>query len=160
MEKIEHKTFKDNRGSYTPVLINTLGIEWTQCSVSVNDNKFTFRGLHYQIDPPQTKYVKVIKGLIIDFAVDLKTKEVESIILGEDDAVLVPNDKAHGFLTLEPDTIVLYLSQGEYNPKSEFSIPWLEIEGVRDEIIKYAGKSPLTISEKDTLGTDKKVRPY
>lgn len=160
MERIEHKTFKDNRGSYTPVLINTLGIDWTQCSVSVNDNKFTFRGLHYQIDPPQTKYIKVIKGSIIDFAVDLKTKEVESIVLGENDAVLVPNDKAHGFLTLESDTVVLYLSQGEYNPKSEYSIPWIEINDVYNEVLKYVGKTPITISEKDTHGTDKKNRPY
>jgi dTDP-4-dehydrorhamnose 3,5-epimerase len=160
MERIEHKTFKDNRGSYTPVLINTLGIDWTQCSVSVNDNKFTFRGLHYQIEPPQTKYVKVIRGSIIDFAVDLKTKKVESIVLGENDAVFVENDKAHGFLTLEPDTIVLYLSQGEYNPQSEHSIPWLEIEDVRNQVLKYVGKSPLTISEKDTHGTDRKNRPY
>ena len=156
MERIEHKTFKDNRGSYTPVLINTLGIDWTQCSVSVNDNKFTFRGLHYQIDPPQTKYIKVIKGSIIDFAVDLKTKEVESIVLGENDAVLVPNDKAHGFLTLESDTVVLYLSQGEYNPKSEYSIPWIEINDVYNEVLKYVGKTPITISEKDTHGTNKK----
>ena len=160
MERIEHKTFKDNRGSYTPVLINTLGIDWTQCSVSVNDNKFTFRGLHYQIDPPQTKYIKVIKGSIIDFAVDLKTKEVESIVLGENDAVLVPNDKAHGFLTLESDTVVLYLSQGEYNPKSEYSIPWIEINDVYNEVLKYVGKTPITISEKDTHGTNKKNRPY
>ena len=160
MERIEHKTFKDNRGSYTPVLINTLGIDWTQCSVSVNDNKFTFRGLHYQIDPPQTKYIKVIKGSIIDFDVDLKTKEVESIVLGENDAVLVPNDKAHGFLTLESDTVVLYLSQGEYNPKSEYSIPWIEINDVYNEVLKYVGKTPITISEKDTHGTDKKNRPY
>ena len=74
--------------------------------------------------------------------------------------MLVPNDKAHGFLTLESDTVVLYLSQGEYNPKSEYSIPWIEINDVYNEVLKYVGKTPITISEKDTHGTDKKNRPY
>lgn len=160
MERIEHKTFKDKRGSYTPILTDTLGMDWTQCSISVNDKKFTFRGLHYQIDPPQTKYIKVIKGSIVDFAVDLETKQVESIVLGDDDAVLIPNNKAHGFLTLEPNTIVAYLCKGEYNPKSEYSIPWWEIEGVLNEVGNHAEKSPITISEKDASGSEKSTRPY
>lgn len=160
MERIEHKTFKDKRGSYTPVLTKTLGIDWTQCSVSINKNKFTFRGLHYQTEPFQTKYIKVVQGSIIDFAVDLRTKEFESIFIGTDDAVLIPDNKAHGFLTLEPDTIVVYLSLGEYNPSSEYSIPWWENENVFMEVVKYAGDHPLTISEKDAHGTDKKNRPY
>jgi len=160
MERIEHKTFKDKRGSYTPVSTKTLDIDWTQCSISVNKNKFTFRGLHYQTEPFQTKYIKVIQGSIVDFAVDLHTKEFESIVLSEDDAVFIPNTKAHGFLTLEPDTIVVYLSLGEYNPESEYSIPWWENQDVFLEVVRYSGDSPLTISEKDAHGVDRKIRPY
>jgi hypothetical protein len=37
--KQEHKTFNDSRGSYTPISTNQLGIEWDQCSISVNDKK-------------------------------------------------------------------------------------------------------------------------
>ena len=114
MERINHKTFKDNRGSYTPISTTELDLKWTQCSISVNDKVFTFRGLHYQLNPPQTKYIKVVQGSIVDFAVDLETGETEYIVLGDSDSVLIPNDKAHGFLTLEPNTIVVYLVEGEY----------------------------------------------
>lgn len=152
MEKIEHKTYKDNRGTYTPVSIDTLGIKWTQCSISTNDNAFTFRGLHYQTNPPQTKYIKVIRGSIVDFSVDLVTGESESIVLGENDAVLIPNTKAHGFLTLEPNTIVLYLCEGEYNPESEHSIVWTTNEYVHSTVKSFTGMCPITISEKDTKG--------
>jgi dTDP-4-dehydrorhamnose 3,5-epimerase len=154
MEKIEHKTFKDNRGSYTPVSTKTLGIDWTQCSISVNDKQYTFRGLHYQTIPRQTKYIKVIKGSIVDFALDLETKELETLVLGENDAVLIPNDKAHGFLTLVPDTIVLYLSEGEYNPEHEYSIPWWRYESVVFEMAKYTGNEPLILSDKDRVGKE------
>jgi dTDP-4-dehydrorhamnose 3,5-epimerase-like enzyme len=97
MEKITHKTFKDDRGSYTPISTTELGLNWTQCSISINDKKYIFRGLHYQVDPPQTKYIKVVQGSIVDFAVDLKTGETDYVILRDTDSVLIPNDKAHGF---------------------------------------------------------------
>ena len=82
IETIEHLTYEDNRGSYTPIQTNELGIEWEQCSISINDKKGTFRGLHYQTNPPQTKYIKVIKGSIIDFMLNLDTNELNYFTLG------------------------------------------------------------------------------
>jgi len=152
MEKIEHKTFRDNRGSYTPIPTNVLGMEWDQCSISVNDMEYTFRGLHYQTNPYQTKYVKVIKGKIIDFMVDLETGETEYLIMDENSAVLVPNNKAHGFLTLVPNTIVVYMSKGEYNPESEHSILWWKNEEVFHVVSSYAGINEVVLSEKDANG--------
>ena len=73
MERINHRSFKDERGSYTPISTTVLDQKWEQCSVSINDEKFTFRGLHYQTNPPQTKYIKVVQGSIVDFMVDLET---------------------------------------------------------------------------------------
>ena len=119
MEKIKHLSFYDNRGSYTPIDVKTLGIDWTQCSISVNDKEFTFRGLHYQTDPPQKKYIKVIRGEILDIALDLVTGDVEYVHLTSNDAVIISETKAHGFLTLEPNTIVSYLVEGKYNPETE-----------------------------------------
>jgi dTDP-4-dehydrorhamnose 3,5-epimerase len=152
MERIEHKTFKDNRGSYTPILTNQLDLSWDQCSISINEQAYTFRGLHYQTDPPQTKYIKVIQGSIVDFAVDLKTGDAEFLAIGSDDAVLIPNDKAHGFLTLEPNTIVAYLVEGEYNPQSEHSIVWTTNEKVKEVVNFFRKDNPLIISDKDMLG--------
>jgi dTDP-4-dehydrorhamnose 3,5-epimerase len=152
MEIINHKTFKDNRGSYTPISTSELNMEWDQCSISINDKEFTFRGLHYQTNPPQTKYVKVIQGKIVDFAVDLKTKSVEYEVIDNSNAVLIQNDKAHGFLTLEPNTIVVYLVKGEYNPESEHSIVWTENPEVNSIVKYFVGENPITISEKDEIG--------
>ena len=152
MEKFIHPTFFDDRGSYTPIGLQTMDMEWTQCSISVNDKAFTFRGLHYQTDPPQRKYIKVIQGEIIDFAVDLNTGEVDHEHVTSGYAVYIPDDKAHGFLTLTPNTIVVYLVYGEYNPSSEHSIVWSKNKEVLDIVIGYAGKHPITISEKDSIG--------
>jgi dTDP-4-dehydrorhamnose 3,5-epimerase len=152
MEKIIHPTFFDERGSYTPVGLRAMDMDWTQCSISVNDKPFTFRGLHYQTDPPQRKYIKVIQGEIIDFAVDLNTGEVDHEHVTSGYAVYIPDDKAHGFLTLTPNTIVVYLVYGEYNPSSEHSIVWSKNKEVLDIVISYAGKHPITISEKDSIG--------
>lgn len=152
MDKYIHPTFKDIRGSYTPIDTKTLGIEWDQCSISVNNRAHTFRGLHYQTNPPQTKYIKVIQGSIVDFMVDLETGETDFIMLNTSNAVLIPNNKAHGFLTLEDNTIVTYLVQGEYNPDSEHSLVWDTVEGVRRIVNGYVESNKIIISEKDRFG--------
>lgn len=152
MERYFHPTFEDNRGSYTPMEFLTLGLEWTQCSISINDKPFTFRGLHYQTDPPQRKYIKVVQGEIIDFAVNLETGEVEYEHLSAHHAVLIDENKAHGFLTLKPNTIVVYLVYGKYNPSSEHSIPWHTNDHVSRIVRAYLGNNEIVISKKDQDG--------
>lgn len=152
MIKIEHPTFFDHRGSYTPIGLNETEHNWTQCSISVNEKPFTFRGLHYQSKYFQTKYIKVIQGSIIDFAVDLETKEVEHFRLDNQNAILIPNTKAHGFLTLEPNTIICYLVDNKYKPGFEHSIVWNTIPEVESVIKSYVGNNHIVISEKDTIG--------
>jgi len=153
MEKFIHKTFEDERGSYTPISTNILEKIWTQVAISVNDKPFTFRGLHYQTENPQTKYVKVISGKIIDFMVDLETFETEYSEVNSDQAVLIPNNKAHGFLTLVPNTIVVYLVDDVYNPNHEKSLVWNKISEVR-KIVEYHVENfdNFVISDKDAIG--------
>ena len=141
-----HLTFLDKRGSYTSMDVK----DWDQCSISINTNAYTFRGLHYQTNPPQIKYVKVIQGSIIDFLVDLQTLEVEFAKLNFNSAIEIPSSKAHGFLTLEPNTIIAYNVIGEYNPESEHSIVWDTIPEVKQIIESYSQN--ITISEKDQNG--------
>jgi len=152
IETIEHKTYEDNRGSYTPIQTNELGIEWEQCSISINDKKGTFRGLHYQTNPPQTKYIKVVRGSIIDFLYNLDSGELKYFTLDSNQAILVPDNMAHGFLTLEDDTIVTYMVKGEYNPQSEHSIVWHTIDEVKKVILDSLHGSNLIISDKDNVG--------
>lgn len=143
-----HPTFKDNRGSFTAFDCK----EWEQTNVSINPSKYTFRGMHYQTNPPQTKYLKVVQGSIIDILYDLETKEVKTFHLGTEDAIIVDSKYAHGFLTLDDNTIVTYLVKGEYNPLSEHSIVWKEVDDIRDIVLENCTESEIVISEKDNNG--------
>jgi dTDP-4-dehydrorhamnose 3,5-epimerase len=108
--------------------------------------------MHYQTNPVQLKYVKVVKGSIVDIALNLEDDSVKHMVLTEDDAVLISNNCAHGFLTLEPDTIVTYLIEGQYNPDSEHSIVWSSNEQVKEIVNSYVRNEELIISEKDAKG--------
>ena len=140
--------YSDNRGTFIPY--NLEG--WDQMNISTNDKKYTFRGLHYQTNPPQTKLVKVIQGKVLDIIYNLDTKEIKSYILSKDNDLFVPPNYAHGFLTLENNTIFTYLVKGDYNPNSEHSIIWDTVPEVKKIIENIVGKNKITISEKDKLG--------
>ena len=141
-------TFLDNRGKFIPY--NLEG--WDQMNISINEKIFTFRGLHYQTKPYQTKLVKVIQGKVLDFLYDIKTDTVEVYELNQDNELLVTSNYAHGFLTLEPNTIFTYLVSGDYNPKSEHSIVWDTIPAIKSIINYTIRDNKLTISEKDKIG--------
>jgi len=152
LKRIQHLTYHDNRGSYTPISTSQMNMKWDQCSISINTHQFTFRGLHYQTNPPQTKYIKVIQGSIIDFAVDLSDNTMDWILLKDSDAALVPSNCAHGFLTLDPNTIVAYLVEGQWDKDSEHSIPYTNHEEVNKIITRVVGDNKVFVSEKDKLG--------
>lgn len=153
MQVHKHPTYEDNRGSYTPISTTLLEKNWTQCCISVNENPYTFRGLHYQTKSPQTKYVKVVRGKIIDFMVDLETLETDFTIISNDSAVLIPNNKAHGFLTLEPNTLVVYLVDDSYEPNFEKSIVWNKVPKVKEIVESYVRNfDDFIISDKDAIG--------
>lgn len=152
LPKILHPTYRDSRGVFAPIQLNVMNEKWDQCSIGTNQYAFTFRGLHYQTDPPQRKYVKVIQGSIVDFSVDLLDGSVEWAFVNEQEAVDIPAGRAHGYLTLEPNTIVAYLVQGEWSPQSEKSIVWTNNEEVAKLVKRFAGHHPLTISKKDQEG--------
>lgn len=140
--------FKDERGTFIPY--NTH--EWDQMNISINDKKYTFRGLHYQTDPHQTKLVKVIQGKVLDILYNLDTKEIELYTLDINSELIVVPNYAHGFLTLEDNTIFTYLVKGKYNPSSEHSIVWDTIPKVKKAISDIIGDNKLILSEKDKIG--------
>lgn len=92
------------------------------------------RGLHYQLPPhAQAKLVRVVKGKIYDVAVDIRKnsptfgKYVGYELSGENKRQLfIPRGFAHGFVTLEDDTIVQYKTDNYYAPESEGAIIWNE----------------------------------
>jgi dTDP-4-dehydrorhamnose 3,5-epimerase len=114
--------------------------------------KGVLRGLHFQRPPyAQGKLVRVIKGAVLDVAVDLRKNsptygQWESIELTEDNKLMywIPAGFGHGFLTLKEDTIFSYKCTNPYNKESEGSIQWDDA----DLNIDWGYKNPI-ISEKD-----------
>jgi len=143
------KQFKDSRGTFMPYDIKG----WDQVNIVTNEKPYTFRGMHWQTNPAQIKCVKVIQGSVIDFLYNLKTLEVEFYNLNSSSEPLtIGEDYAHGYLTLEPNTIFTYLVKGEYNPQSEHSLVWNKVKAIRDMINTVIGNKELIISDKDKLG--------
>ena len=112
-----------------------------QCNVSWNAHRGTMRGLHWQAPPHgEAKLVRVTRGAVFDAVVDLRPdsptwKRVFTVALDAASrrALYVPAGFAHGFLTLEDDTEVLYHMSEYYVPGSArgarwndpaFAIPW------------------------------------
>ena len=144
------KKFTDNRGDF--VLFDAHACD--QVNVVTNKHPYTFRGLHYQKDPAQSKTVKVIQGKVLDFLYNLLTHEVKIYCLDQDSEPLyVGEEYAHGYLTLEPHTIFTYAVEGEYDPDSEHSINWKDIDSVREVVLSHVrNEDLLVISEKDKHG--------
>jgi dTDP-4-dehydrorhamnose 3,5-epimerase-like enzyme len=84
---------------------------------------------------------------------DLETQEVDFAILDSDKAVLIPNNKAHGFLTLEPNTLVVYMIDDVYNQQCEKSIVWNKVPKVKEVVEAYVENfDNFVISDKDAIG--------
>jgi len=134
---IKPSVFKDDRGyffeSYNKGKFIEQGID--QNFVQDNESKSmkgVLRGLHFQKPPfAQGKLVRVMKGAVLDVAVDLRRKsstygQWASIELTEDNKFMywIPPGFAHGFVTLEDDTVFFYKCTNMYNKESESSIRW------------------------------------
>ena len=154
-KKFTQPIYKDNRGSFVPVLFED---NWIQSNLSINDNPYTWRGLHFQVNPRrQSKFVTVIKGRIIDIIVRLtgdNLGKVEVYELKEGEGLFVPKGYAHGFLTLESGTIVSYFVDEIYSKKHEVSLHWMSVPEVRKTVESYLGNNQLIISDKDDTAID------
>ena len=157
IELLTQPIYKDHRGSFTP--INIKG-EWIQSNISINDDIYTLRGLHYQNNPfAQTKLVSVVRGKIIDFAINLdKTsedyKKVHIFHLDEGGSVLIPKGYAHGFITLQSGTIVNYLVDNVYSKENEGCILWSSVPEIYELVssILNGMTFKIKISDKDIVG--------
>lgn len=159
---IEPDLFKDDRGyffeSFSQKKFNELtGLD--TIFVQDNESKSSFgviRGLHYQYgEHAQAKLVRVVKGGVIDFAIDLRKGsptfgKYEAVRLTEDNhrQFYIPRGFAHGFISLTNDTIFQYKCDNYYCPEAERGIIWNDPDINIDWVVDY---KYLNISPKDMV---------
>jgi dTDP-4-dehydrorhamnose 3,5-epimerase len=155
--------FEDIRGRFFRVFckddFQEIGLhkEFVQINQSVNYSKGTFRGIHYQVPPPgDCKLIRCVTGRVLDIIVDIRrdsdtflqsfTVELSPVNMR---MVYISEGFAHGFLTLEDYTQLIYHHTSFYLPNQE--------EGIRytDPLINLQlPYEPFVISERD------KILPY
>lgn len=155
---LEPQVFGDDRGFFLESYNAKAFTEKTGMKIDfVQDNhsrssKNVLRGLHYQIEQPQGKLVRVVIGSVFDVAVDLRKNSptfgewVGCVISAENKKQLwIPPGFAHGFLVLSDLADFLYKTTEYYAPKHERSLLWNDLEVGIDWPLK---DSPV-LSEKD-----------
>jgi dTDP-4-dehydrorhamnose 3,5-epimerase len=151
--EIRPRRFSDERGFFSEVWredrLADAGIEahFVQDNHSFSTTRGVLRGLHFQVPPAaQDKLVRVSRGAIFDVAVDIRRSSptfgrwVGAVIsAAEWNQLFVPKGFAHGFVTLEDDTEVLYKCSAPYAPEYErtvrFDDPAIGIEWPVDGVI-------------------------
>jgi len=135
---LEPERFGDERGflseTYNRRTFAMCGIEleFVQDNHSLSRPKGTIRGLHFQSPPfAQGKLVRVVRGSILDVAVDLRQgsptygKHVAAVISPNAwNQILIPIGFAHGFCTLEADTEIIYKTTNYYSPEHDRGVLW------------------------------------
>ncbi|MBK9192004.1 MAG: dTDP-4-dehydrorhamnose 3,5-epimerase [Crocinitomicaceae bacterium] len=153
--------FSDERGAFMETFNQKLieeaagrKIEFVQDNQSISKINVV-RGLHFQVPPfAQAKLVRVLKGKVIDVAVDLRKnsptfgQHVSVELSAENNTVFfIPAGFAHGFSVLEDNTVFAYKCSAFYSKHHEGSILW------NDPLLKldWQVQNPL-VSEKDKTG--------
>lgn len=160
---IQHKAFKDDRGlfikTYNQSVFNELSLDFEvkERYFSVSQ-KNVIRGMHFQTPPfDHVKLVTVMQGAILDVVLDIRKQSKTfgqfysiSIKAEEGKTICIPKGFAHGFLSLENNTIVEYNQTTEYAPNNDgglkydsFGFEW----PVEKEIVSGRDQSFLGFSE-------------
>ena len=127
---------EDSRGYFFESYKLSLNIENGFTTTFVQDNevyskKGVLRGLHYQLNNPQGKLVRVVVGTILDVAVDIRDGsptfgKYEMVELSAENKKMlyIPEGFAHGYLVTSSDSIVLYKCTNFYDSNDEYGIKW------------------------------------
>jgi len=136
---IEPERIEEERGFFARTFCRKefeshgLNPDLVQCNISYNKKKGTLRGMHFQIAPhEEAKLISCIRGSIYDVIIDMRS---DSPTYGQWTAfkltatvhftmLYVPESFAHGFQTLEDDTLVFYQMSEFYHPESARGIRW------------------------------------
>jgi len=155
---IEPERLEDERGFFTRTFCQKefekqgLNPRVAQCNVSFNKKKGTLRGMHYQKTPHQeAKLISCIRGGIYDVIIDLRPESATycqwfAVELRAQDykMLYVPEGVAHGFQTLEDNSVVFYQMSESYHPECARGVRWDDrLFSIQWPLV------PLTISKRD-----------
>ena len=141
---IELEPLEDERGFFARSFCQKefeehgLNLRIVQCNVSFNKKKGTLRGIHYQVTPyEEVKLVSCIRGTIYDVIIDLRPDSPTyckwfaleltahcSPVTTPYKMLYIPEGFAHGFQTLEYDTVVFYQMSEFYHPECARGVRW------------------------------------
>ncbi len=155
--EVEATPQRDSRGAFARAFCGTefaaAGIDFhpVQTNLSTNPAALTLRGLHYQAPPfAEAKLVRAVAGRAFDVAVDLRPGPTRGLWHGVElsaermNALFIPPGFAHGFLTLEPGTTLLYQMSPAHVPGHAAGLRW------DDPALAIAWPgTPVVISEAD-----------
>ena len=146
--------FEDNRGFLSTLDIEKLieklpnsSFNFAYQLLSFSEKKHTFRGMHYQEQPfTQNKLIIVHQGSIVDLVIELGNKEIDKVLsfeISAGDAIFVPNNYAHGFVSLTDNVLMQYFMDNKFSQENYKGF----------NITKYLDKEysniDLIVSEKD-----------
>ena len=163
LKVIEPAVFGDARGYFMETYnYNDFAEAGIDCQF-VQDNqsaskKGVLRGLHFQINYPQDKLVRVVNGEVFDVAVDLREGSKTfgkwyGVLLSAENKkqFFVPKNFAHGFIVLSEEAEFCYKVTDFYHPNDEGGILWNDAEvGVEWPMPEGMTKDDLILSDKDT----------
>lgn len=162
---VDVKAYGDDRGCFMETYKKPDFIAGGIDADFVQDNqsssvKGVLRGLHFQIDHPQSKLVRVTKGSVFDVAVDLRDGSPtygawEGVILSAENRrqFFIPRGFAHGFLVLSDEAEFCYKCDDVYHPNDEGGLMWndpaIGIQWPALEGDASLDESKLILSDKD-----------
>ena len=161
LKLIRPNIYKDDRGYFFESYSQKKFEEIVCNTVFVQDNESSskygvLRGLHYQKPPfAQAKLVRVIKGKVLDVAVDIRTNSITygkhfAVELSDENRlqIFIPHGFAHGFVALSKEVICQYKCDNYYSPDHAEGIKW------DDEQLNINWKLPyedIILSDKDKI---------
>ena len=121
--------FDDNRGFLSTLDIKKLieklpnsSFNFAYQLLSFSEKKHTFRGMHYQEQPfTQNKLIVLHQGSIADLVIELGNKDVDKVLsfeMSAGDAIFVPNNYAHGFVSLTDNVLMQYFMDNKFSQEN------------------------------------------
>lgn len=162
---VDVKSYGDSRGYFMETYKQPcfeeggIAVDFVQDNQS-SSTKGVLRGLHFQIEHPQSKLVRVVRGEVFDVAVDLRPESAtygkwEGVVLSAENKrqFFIPRGFAHGFLVLSDEAEFCYKCDDVYHPNDEGGLMWndpdLGIEWPALQGDTVFDPSKLVLSEKD-----------